>query len=74
MARNRPRVGEIGRESGQKDEENTWNPKKALPGPENGIQGLFFALFVFWLRGHFFEISRGRRIKFVRLVCPYFFV
>ena len=55
MARNRPRFGEIGRESGQKDEESTRNPKKALPGPENGIRGVCFALFVF-VGVDFFEI------------------
>ena len=45
MGRNRPRLGEIGQESGQKDEEDTRNPKKALPGPENGI----FCTFVFFV-------------------------
>ena len=44
MARNGPRLGEIGRESGQEDEEDARNPKKAHPGPENSVLGAFFSL------------------------------
>ena len=61
MARNRPRLGEIGRESGQEDEEHARNPKKALPVPENGILGVFFALLIYLGGRIFFEIPQIRQ-------------
>ena len=54
MARNRPRLGEIGREAGQEDEEDARNPNKALPGPKNGIQGVFFGTLRFLVEFFFF--------------------
>ncbi len=61
LERNRPRFGEIARESGQKHEEDARNPKKAPTGPENSVPGSFFAFFGFRWGGHFSEISWGRQ-------------
>ena len=73
MARNRPRFGEIGRESGQKDETNTRNPKKALPGPEIGFLGVFFLHFSFFVGvGLFQDFAGSPKAFFPRFVRPYF--
>ena len=56
MARNRPTFGEIARESGDKNEEITRNPKNALTRPEDGVRGAIFPIFA--LRGaHLFFFS-----------------
>ena len=75
MARKRPRVGEIGRESSQKDEESMRNLKKSTPRAGKRHSGVFFALSVFCFEGGIlFEISRGRRIVFSYLFACTFFV
>ena len=73
MVRNRPRFGEIRRESGQKDEESMRNLKKALPRPEKGFSGAFFALWVSSWGSDFFKISQVRQKAFFpRSARPYF--
>ena len=59
-ARHRPRLGEIGRESGQKDEESTRNSKKALPGPKKH-SGSVFRTFRFLEGLDIFQNFTGRR-------------
>ena len=65
MAGKRPRFGEIGRESCKKDEESVRNPKKTLPGPENGIQGVFFCTFRSLLTWALFRNFAGSPNRYV---------
>ena len=68
LARNLPKFGEIGRESGQEDEESMRNPKKSLTGRENGIRGVFFSHFSCWRDWAFFMVLHvAKQICFATL-------